>query len=135
DEASIDDIIWTGKLETLKEKAHKSGIQKTVHKKEIFDYVEKAIKKNRIIHYLPPYQAYNKILLSQLLQTPISELHPSVPFTKAVVSQRSVKEKQEIEEIEKALAVSVEMHKLAMLATKPGMKDRKSEEHTSELQS
>ena len=123
DEASIDDIIWTGKLETLKEKAHKSGIQKTVPKKEIFDYVEKVIKQDRTVHYLPPYQAYNKILLSQLIQKPISQLQPSIPFIKAVVSQRSVKEKQEIEDIEKALAVTVEMHKLAMLATQPGMKE------------
>ena len=123
DESSIDDIVWTGKLETLREKANKSGVQKILPSKEIFTYVKKVIQQNRTVHYLPPYQAYNKILLSELTNRPISLLQPSVPFIKAVVSQRAVKEEQEIKEIEKALTVTAEMHKLAMLATKPGMKE------------
>jgi Xaa-Pro aminopeptidase len=123
DEASIDDIVWTGRLETLQEKATKSGVQKILSKKELASYFEKAIQQNRIIHYLPPYQAYNKILLAELTQQPVGVLQPSIPFIKAVVNQRAIKEKQEIDEIEKALAVTVEMHKLAMRITKAGMKE------------
>src|SRR5690606_37036145 len=76
DEASIDDIVWTGRLETLQEKATKSGVQKILSKKELASYFEKAIQQNRIIHYLPPYQAYNKILLAELTQQPVGVLQP-----------------------------------------------------------
>jgi Xaa-Pro aminopeptidase len=122
-EASIDDIVWTGRLETLQEKAIKSGVFKVLPSKELANYFEKAIQQQRSIHYLPPYQGYNKILLTELTQQPLAALQPSVPFIKAVVQQRAIKEEQEIQEIEKALATTVEMHKLAMLVTKPGMKE------------
>jgi Xaa-Pro aminopeptidase len=123
DEASIDDIVWTGRLESLHEKATKSGVHKILPSKEIHTYFQKAIAQNRTIHYLPPYQAYNKILLSELTQQPINNLQPSVSFIKAVVQQRAIKEEQEIQEIEKALTTTVEMHKLVMRITQAGMKE------------
>ena len=43
---------------------------------------------------------------------------------KAVVSMRSVKEKVEIEEIEKALGIAYEMHVTAMKMCKPGMREQ-----------
>ncbi|MBD1428656.1 aminopeptidase P family protein [Sphingobacterium litopenaei] len=123
DEASIDNIVWTGRLESLHEKVTKSGVHKILPNKEIHTYFQKAIAQNRTIHYLPPYQAYNKILLSELTQQPINNLQPSVSFIKAVVQQRAIKEEQEIQEIEKALTTTVEMHKLAMRITQAGMKE------------
>lgn len=123
DEASIDDIVWTGRLESLHEKATKAGVHKILPSKEIHSYFQKAIAQNRKMHYLPPYQAYNKILLSELTQQPINNLQPSVSFIKAVVQQRAIKEEQEIQEIEKALTTTVEMHKLAMRITQTGMKE------------
>ncbi len=123
DEASIDNIVWTGRLESLHEKVTKSGVHKILPNKEIHTYFQKAIVQNRTIHYLPPYQAYNKILLSELTQQPINNLQPSVSFIKAVVQQRAIKEEQEIQEIEKALTTTVEMHKLAMRITQAGMKE------------
>lgn len=123
DEASMDDIIWTGRLESLQEKAAKSAVQKILPQKDLIPYFEKIIQQNRQIHFLPPYQAYNKILLATLTGQAISSLAPSVPLIKAVVKQRACKEAQELVEIEKALTVSVEMHKLAMRITKPGMKE------------
>ncbi|WP_160066743.1 aminopeptidase P family protein [Sphingobacterium bovisgrunnientis] len=123
DEASIDDIVWTGRLETLHEKATKSGVEKILPSKEVHTFCQKAIAQNRTIHYLPPYQGYNKILLAELTQTQIPNLQPSEAFIKAVVQQRAVKEEQEIHEIEKALTTTVEMHKLGMRITKAGMKE------------
>jgi len=50
-------------------------------------------------------------------------LNPSVDLIKAVVKQRSIKEPQEIVEIEESLRVSTEMHLLAMRMAKPGIKE------------
>jgi Xaa-Pro aminopeptidase len=60
-----------------------------------------------------------------LLHITVNEIdnHVSVPFIKAVVNQRSYKEDCEVEEMEKASAISADMHMAAMYFAKPGMKE------------
>lgn len=123
DELSIDEIVWMGRQETLKEKSLKSGVQETLPYAELAQYVVKAQTSGRKVNYLPPYQPSNKILLTDLLGITIAELQPSVEMIKAVVKQRSVKEAQEIVQIEEAVNVSNEMHLLAMRMAKPGVKE------------
>lgn len=123
DELSIDDIVWMGRQETLKEKSLKSDVQETLPYAELSQYLLKAQSSGRKVHYLPPYQPSNKILLTGLLGIKIAELQPSVEMIKAVVKQRSVKEAQEIVQIEEAVNVSNEMHLLAMRMAKPGVKE------------
>ena len=123
DELSIDEIVWMGRQETLHSKAEKSGVSDTRSFDSLADYLKNAQQKGRKINYLPPYTAAQKIKLSQLCGCSIAELKPSVKFIKAIVSQRAVKQTEEIEEIEKAVNVSNEMHLLAMRMAKPGMKE------------
>ncbi|SDI96052.1 aminopeptidase P family protein [Chryseobacterium jejuense] len=123
DELSIDDIVWMGRQETLKEKSLKSGVQERLPYAELSQYLLKAQSSGRKVHYLPPYQPSNKIVLTDLLGIKIAELQPSVEMIKAVVKQRSVKEAQEIVQIEEAVNVSNEMHLLAMRIAKPGVKE------------
>ncbi|AZA83669.1 Xaa-Pro aminopeptidase [Chryseobacterium lactis] len=123
DELSIDDIVWMGRQETLKEKSFKAGVQDTLPYSQLFNYIQKVQSSGRKVHYLPPYQSSNKIILSDLLGIKISELQPSVEMIKAIVKQRSVKEAQEIVQIENAVNVSNEMHLLAMRTAKPGIKE------------
>lgn len=123
DELSIDEIVWMGRQETLAAKAESSGVATTLPFQKLFEYVSKAKAAGRNIHFLPPYQSVNKILLSELLQTEIKDLKPSVRLIKAVVSQRSIKEAQEVAEIEKAVNVSNKMHLLTMRTAKAGMKE------------
>ncbi|WET50194.1 aminopeptidase P family protein [Chryseobacterium indologenes] len=123
DELSIDDIVWMGRQETLKEKSLKSDVQETLPYAELSQYLLKAQSSGRKVHYLPPYQPSNKILLTDLLGITIAGLQPSVEMIKAVVKQRSVKEAQEIVQIEEAVNVSNEMHLLAMRMAKPGVKE------------
>ncbi|REC45423.1 aminopeptidase P family protein [Chryseobacterium pennipullorum] len=123
DELSIDDIVWMGRQETLKEKSQKSGVHETLPYAELSQYLLKAQTSGRKVHYLPPYQSSNKILLADLLEIKIAELQPSVEMIKAVVKQRSIKEAQEIAQIEEAVNVSNEMHLLAMRIAKPGVKE------------
>ena len=123
DELDTDALVWMGRQETLKEKSLKSGVTETLPFKDLESYLQKAKFNNRTIHFLPPYQSFNKILLSRLLDRHLDELLPSEKLIKAVVNQRSIKEPQEIEQIESALKVSTDMHLLAMQIAKPGMKE------------
>lgn len=123
DELSLDDLIWMGRQETLADQCSKAGVTEVRPFYLLSDYIRKAEKMDRKVRFLPPYQSYNKILLSELSGIPIPQLTPSAELIKAVVAQRSVKEAQEIEQIEQAVHVSVDMHLLAMQITKPGMKE------------
>ncbi|GHE42287.1 aminopeptidase P family protein [Sphingobacterium griseoflavum] len=123
DELNIDQIVWMGRQETLREKCDKSGITDCRPLSALKDYISKASLSGQSIHYLPPYQSANKIRLGDLLTIDIAQLKPSEAFIKAVVAQRSIKETQEIAQIEEALRISVDMHLLAMRMAKPGMKE------------
>jgi len=123
DELSIDALVWMGRQETLKEKCEKTGVIETRSYADLALYIASAQRAQRPIHYLPPYQPANKILLSTLLQRPIVDLQPSIPLIQAIVAQREIKEEQEISEIEKALTISTSMHLTAMRMAKPGVKE------------
>lgn len=122
-ELNIDQIVWMGRQETLREKCDKSGVVESRPFSALSEYLEKASLAGQQIHYLPPYQSFNKILLSDLLHINIAQISPSTAFIKAVAAQRSAKEDQEIVEIEEALRISVDMHLFAMKIAKPGMKE------------
>lgn len=121
DEMSIDDIVWMGQQQTLREKAQWAGIVQVRPFGELQQYLEKAIKTTTPIHYLPPYQSHNKLLLQQLLGLSIDQIKPSVEMIQAVVAQRNIKAAEEIAELEKAVDVAVDMHRLAIKMTRPGM--------------
>ena len=123
DEMTVDDIVWMGRLETLAEKASKTGISQIYPSKKLTEFLQKAQLSKRTIHFLPPYRAENKLKLFHLLGVDISQTKElaSVEFIKAVVAQRSIKSSEEVEEIEKAVDISVGMQKLAMHISKPGM--------------
>jgi len=122
-EMTIDDIVWMGRLETLQEKAQMADVDQVLPFGELSSYIARAKSSQRNIHFLPPYQSHNKILLEELLHISFQQLLPSTELIKAVVAQRSIKEDIEIAEIEKAIHISAEMHLLAMQMARPGMKE------------
>ena len=122
DDVSLDDIIWMGPQPMLRDKAAGVGVEHTAPFRAVHDMVSTAIKAGRKVHFLPPYRAENKLLLEKL-----TGIHPdnqaagaSVDLIKAVVALRSVKEEQEVKEIEKAIEVAYLMHTTAMRMAKPG---------------
>lgn len=123
DELTIDEIVWMGRQETLKEKSLKSGIEKVLSASELRSYLAEATSKSRNIHYLPPYQPTNKIKIFDLLGINPREQNKaaSTAFIKAVVAQRATKSVEEIAEIEMAVNTSVDMHLCAMHMAKTGM--------------
>jgi len=124
-EMSIDDIVWMGRQQTLRDKALEIGVENLQPFNALENYCKVANNLKRMIHFLPPYRSENKLLLAELLNLSVNELQDraSVNLIKAVVAQRAVKSNLEISEIEKAVNRSVDMHLLAMHSTRPGMKE------------
>lgn len=125
DELTIDHIVWMGYLPTIKDRALNAGIKKTQSLEKFKEIVENAKKQKRPIHFLPPYRGENKILISNLLEIPISKLKEkaSEKFIKAVVEMRVIKSEEEVIQIEEAVNTSVDMHIAAIKMAKPGMKE------------
>jgi Xaa-Pro aminopeptidase len=86
-------------------------------------YLNKALLGGRKIHFLPPYRPEHTIRLWQLLGIHSEEviLKSSEEFIKAVVDLRNHKSEEEIQEIEKAVDISVDMHVAAIKLARPGM--------------
>ena len=122
DDHGIEDIIWEGELPKVKDRALEVGVRLTRPRAAFAETVRQALAAGRTVHYLPPYRPDNKIALSELLGIPIGELKAkaSPAFIKASVDQRILKTKEEIREIESAVAVSREMYLAAMKLAKPG---------------
>jgi Xaa-Pro aminopeptidase len=124
-ELSIDDIIWTGPQPGLQELAQAVGVQKSGPVTQLVILLQQAQKSGQSIQLLPPYRPENKIKLSDWLNTtlPGIEQFISVPFIKAVISQREIKEAIELEEMHKACSISADMHLAVIQNAKPGMKE------------
>lgn len=126
DDVDVADIVWTGPVESLASQAEKVGVSKTGTFQQFIDYVKGEQAKGRKIHFLPPHRHQEKLLLQDMLgihHTKQTEA-ASVEFIKAVVKMRSVKEDQEIAEIEKACEIGYKMHTAAMIAGKPGVTEK-----------
>ena len=122
----LDDIIWMGPQPTVKEQALQVGVENTGTLKDLYSFVHKALKAGRKVHFLPPYRGETIITLSELLDVKPSQVKEksSVELIKAVVKLKEIKDKYEIEEIEKAVDIAYLMHTTAMKMAKPGIKEQ-----------
>lgn len=122
----MDDIIWMGPQPSVKELAFKCGITETAPLNKLHEMVEEVVSKKRKIHFLPPYRGESKMALGKLLKENPCQMktQASVDLIKAVISMRSIKEKIEIDEIEKAVETAYEMHVTAMKMCKQGVKEQ-----------
>jgi len=122
----MDDIIWMGPQPTVRDLALKCGIADTLPTSKLEGIVRDAIGKKRKVHFLPPYRGETKMTLGSLLKENPCQMKTlaSADLIKAVISMRSIKERVEIEEIEKALEIACEMHVTAMKMCKPGVREQ-----------
>ena len=125
-DADMDDIIWMGPQPTVKDLALKCGIADTAPMKKLDEIIKSALSKKIKVHFLPPYRGETKMTLGLILkENPcLMKTLASVELIKAVISMRSIKEKIEIDEIEKAVDIAYEMHVTAMKMCKPGVKEQ-----------
>ena len=122
----IEDIVWYGSVESMTEMMQRCGAQETLPMKALKTICNEALGKHRKIHFLPPYRHDIKIQVFDLLGVhPIQQKEAaSMELIKAVVKMRSVKEQQEIEELERAAVIGYMMHTTAMRLTKPGVTEK-----------
>ncbi|KUG26175.1 xaa-pro aminopeptidase [hydrocarbon metagenome] len=123
---TIDDIVWMGPQTKIAESAQKVGVSETYPLEKLDEFIKEAISSGRVIHYLPQYRFQNMIRLEKMLDIKSYEInnHRSGEFTIAVIEQRSVKSKEELNEINFALDISYEMNTTAMKLAQPGKKER-----------
>ncbi|MCH5301893.1 MAG: aminopeptidase P family protein [Prevotella sp.] len=126
DDIDIEDIVWMGFVPSVSHLAAEVGISQTAPMKELKNICERAQKGQRKVHYLPPYRHDTKIQIMDLLGIHPSQQKEAASLTliKAVVKQRSTKEPQEIEAIERACHVGYLMHTTAQRTIKPGLTER-----------
>lgn len=126
DDIDIEDIVWYGAVDSVSELAQQVGVKQSAPMSQLETICHKALHQGRTIHFLPPYRHDTMIQIMDLLG-----LHPSqqkaaasLELIQAVVKMRSVKEPQEIEELERAAAIGYEMHTTAMRLTRPGLTEK-----------
>ena len=126
DDFTVEDIIWTGPMPTLRELGAEVGVEKTFPKAEVREVLRKAIDLNRPVHYLPPYRAELKMELADLLGIRLAMLHErkSLDLMFAVAEMREKKSAEEIEALERAFKIGYQMHITAMRMCRPGVVER-----------
>lgn len=127
DDFSLEDIIWTGPQPTIDENAKEAGITITHPFDKLSEIVSDAVKKNRPIHFTPPYRYDNIQLLAELLNIHPRDVanHTSNELIRACIDLRSIKEPCEIEEMENHMNVALAMHVTAMKMARPGVPEQK----------
>ncbi|WP_421920498.1 aminopeptidase P family protein [Marinifilum sp.] len=125
-DVDIDDIIWMGPQPSVVDQAAEFGLVNTAPFAEFKIFVADAVKAGRKIHFLPVYRAENKILIHEMLGTPLHAIkeNSSLDFIKAVVALREIKDEYEIKELERAAAIGYEIHTTAMKMAKDGVYER-----------
>jgi Xaa-Pro aminopeptidase len=126
DDIDIEDIVWYGSVDSVADMAAQVGVAHSAPMSELKKICDDARAKGRTIHFLPPYRHDTMIQLMDLLG-----IHPSQQrkecshkLRMAVIEMRSVKEDQEIEELERAAAIGYQMHTTAMRLIKPGVTEK-----------
>lgn len=125
-DASIDEIIWTGPTTSVKSLGELVGIRRTMPFHQSKEKLQEAKNKGRQIHFLNPYRDDLRILLSTLLNIPINVLEEqsSDKLIAAIANQRLFKTEEEILEIEKAVNITGEMHLAAMRMARTGIREQ-----------
>ena len=121
-EPTLEEMVLTGRQPPLQTQSLQSGVRETASLGRLEAEIERAVQKGRKIHFLPQYRPENLIRIHRLLDMDIAKAIKSASrkFIRAVVAQRSVKNKEEVEQIEAALAITCEMQSLAMKMSGPG---------------
>lgn len=122
EDPSIDQMVFMGEKRLLESQCKRVGIDKVSPPNSFKDYIKKF---KGDVHFLPPYRPESLMLLNDCLSIPHDQIlgNSSEKFIKAVVAQRSIKSSEEIEEIEKAVNLTIDMQLLANSYQRVGLKE------------
>ena len=123
----VEDIIWTGPMQSLHDQAEMVGVSKVLPAVSIAEKLNKVLFEKRKIHFLPPYRVDNMHKLNKWLNIPFDLLKTSssTELIKAIVVQRSIKNSEEIKEIEKGVNITVDMQLEAARLAQEGISETK----------
>ncbi len=126
DDIDIEDIVWYGSVDSVADMAAQAGVGRWKPMKELKTICDRALSQKRLIHFLPPYRHDIQIVVYDLLgiHPTLQKKSASMELINAVVKMRSVKEKEEIEELERAAVIGYKMHTTAMRLTRPGVTEK-----------
>jgi Xaa-Pro aminopeptidase len=121
DDVSVEDIVWTGKLPVIGELAAAAGVASTSPRSAL----RGALKAASRTLYLPPYRAEQRVELAELLGMPIAAVDAgaSNALVRSAVALREIKGPEEIAELDWAVEISAGMHRAAIEAVRPGMRE------------
>jgi len=116
EDVSMDDIIWTGPVPSMRERAEEAGVKNSGSLADLALMLNNAIDQRRKIHYVTPYRIKTINYISELLHIKKDWVtaYSSVELMQAIIKQRSVKSAEEIVEIENALDTAFNMHTTMM---------------------
>lgn len=132
DDVDIDDIIWMGPQRSVEEKAEDVGVEHTAPMKDFDIAVQFALQNDVPVHFLPSGRNLNRMKMAEITGTPAStiyntapydegeDVHSSLELTRAVIAMRLVKQQCEIDEIDLACDLGVQMHDIARRMCRPG---------------
>lgn len=134
DDLTVEQMVWTDYQPRLAEQADTIGITMVKRLGELELFIQKERAQYQKIHFLPPYRPEHFQKLSTLLGITETILidKASEELIQSIVSLRSVKSSQEVEEISKGVDITVDMQLKAMHFAKEGMTEAKI---AAELQS
>ncbi|WP_300355880.1 aminopeptidase P family protein [Fusobacterium sp.] len=122
-ELTMDDIIWMGPQVTLKEQCESVGIENVHSLDELNEFMTNLQKEKKTVHYIPQYRHSLMIKMADWFKVSPNDINKNISenLCFAVANQRNIKTPEEIEEIEKAVNITRDMHLAAMKDIKPGM--------------
>ena len=90
---TVEDIVWMGTQPSLLDRGASYGIKQVEPYSNIMEYLDKAVRKGRTVHFLPPYRPENKIKLVNMLGVNPAEFRSgsSIDLVQAVVNLRNHK--------------------------------------------
>jgi len=126
DDVDMEDIIWMGPQQTVSEKAALTGASLSRPFADIADIIRQAQAQGQTIHFFSPVRLKQRQFMAELLGISTKALHKeaSLSLIKAIIAQRSLKDEQEIAEIEKAHSITRHMHLTAMHLAAAGVKEQ-----------
>jgi Xaa-Pro aminopeptidase len=133
DETSMDDMIWTGPKPSLAEAAATSGIDRVMPYSLARDKMAKITRLH--LHYPPLYRGETLLRLSSLLEARLEDLRNgySPALVASIIALREIKEDREVSELEKAVAVSAEMHCSLLSELRPGWTEAEAAAHVQHI--
>lgn len=139
DDVDIDDIVWMGPQPSVRSKAELVGVGEnsgagpdgvSAPYPKFFEAVSAAKSAGRKVHFVPQSRYYNTMRLAETLGLSSDAVSSrkldggsaaSKALVRAIVSMRIVKQECEIEAIDAACDLGIEMHTAARVGCRPGV--------------